>query len=150
MATRKEIIADKIQQLQNQLKTLEKQDKQTQRKTETKRKILMGALLQQWVKMGKVQETEVTKGLDKLLTRENERSLFGLAPLPKTSSPPTEANNNQKPANNNSTGRKSTATNQQEHIPSITQAATVVMAKSTKTASRLPEVDERKLENEFL
>jgi hypothetical protein len=163
MVTRKEKLTDKIQQLQAQLKNLDKQDKQQQRKTETKKKILLGALLQQWIKMGQIQEGDVLKGLDKLLVRESERSLFSLAPLPSPIIAPTgqpiEGQQQPEP-----TTEVAVAPTPSQNAATVALEATKITAssipapapqkyqakQSTKPPARLPEVDERKLEDEFL
>lgn len=153
MATRKEKLSVKIQQLEAQLKNLDKQERQNHRKTETKKKILLGALLQQWIKMGRIPETEVIQGLDKLLTRASERSLFGLEPLPSS-----DVSNHLQETNNTQLSPQDL--NEPPLIPSpplpeTADAAIKIMTASTqdvarKSAARLPEVDERKLEEEFL
>ena len=48
------------------------------RQEETKRKILIGALIQNQIKNGKYNEELMLKALDEFLTRDHERALFNL------------------------------------------------------------------------
>ena len=54
--------------------------RQNQRKRETRRKILMGAMLQDRIDRGKVPEKVVMADMDQFLTRDHERALFDLPP----------------------------------------------------------------------
>ena len=54
-----------------------------ERKRDTRRKILLGALLLDWIDRGLVAEKQVRDGLDHLLERDQERALFNLPPRAK-------------------------------------------------------------------
>ena len=55
---------------------------QEQRKRETKRKILLGAMVLDRIERGEVSETVVKADMDKFLERDHERALFELPPRP--------------------------------------------------------------------
>ena len=52
------------------------------RKEDTRRKILVGALVLARVQQGRFSEGELKRWLDEALTREDDRKLFGLSVLP--------------------------------------------------------------------
>jgi large subunit ribosomal protein L7/L12 len=54
---------------------------QRERKTETRRKMLVGALIMQKVKEGQMDAQLLRSWLDQTLTRAEERALFDLPPL---------------------------------------------------------------------
>jgi hypothetical protein len=64
------------------LEKLEAEHNAATRKRETKKLVLMGRLVEQWIKWGKIDEREFMQGMDKFLTRNYERELFGLEKLP--------------------------------------------------------------------
>lgn len=79
-------MADKIDKIQQQIQALKEQLKKEkskqatrERKIDTRKKILLGAMLMHWVEVGEVSEADLLKGLDKFLTRELDRTLFGLS-----------------------------------------------------------------------
>ena len=49
------------------------------RAIETCKKILLGAMLEEWVKTGEIEQSTFDRGLDRYLVRERDRELFGLA-----------------------------------------------------------------------
>ena len=53
-----------------------------ERKNDTRRKILAGAIVLTRVEQGKLPEVEFRSWLDAALTRPDDRALFGLAPQP--------------------------------------------------------------------
>ena len=55
---------------------------QEQRKRQTKRKILIGAMVLDRIERGKVSEKLIWADMDQFLTRPHERALFGLPPRP--------------------------------------------------------------------
>jgi hypothetical protein len=71
-----------IAKLQDEIKTKAKALREEERRLETRKKVLLGVVLQAWVDEGKVSEAELLAGLDKYLKRKDERALFGLDPLP--------------------------------------------------------------------
>jgi hypothetical protein len=78
-----EEIQKKIAQLQEQLKQKQQKKRGTERKQDTKRKILLGALLQSWMEQGVVSEQKIQEGLDSFLSRDSDRVLFDLPARPK-------------------------------------------------------------------
>ena len=77
--------AEKIEKIEEQMKKLKQRlasekakIRNEQKKEDTRRKILVGAYF-----MEKYQDNmdELTKMIDPFLTRENDRKLFGLAPV---------------------------------------------------------------------
>ncbi len=68
------------------------------RASDTRRKILAGAFVLDAAEKDEASKTKLMNGLNKFLTRDDDRILFGLAPLPKSESqeksnektPPTE------------------------------------------------------------
>lgn len=81
---RKALSADELRAqiaaLQDQIKHKSKALRDEERRTDTRKKVLMGIVLQKWVEEGKVSQDEVTAGLDKYLERDGDRAVFGLAP----------------------------------------------------------------------
>lgn len=69
-----------IRQHQNRIEGIEQRQKLSQasveRKRDTKRKILLGALVEQWVKTGTLEQSKFIKELDKFLVRDSDRELF--------------------------------------------------------------------------
>ncbi|MCY4435063.1 MAG: mobilization protein [bacterium] len=51
-----------------------------ERKRDTRRKILAGALLLDWVERGEIAEKRFLDGLNRFLERDRERALFDLPP----------------------------------------------------------------------
>ena len=60
----------------NQIQTRQSVNK---RMIETRKKILMGAMLQEWVRTGEVQQAALDQGLDRYLVKKRDRELFELA-----------------------------------------------------------------------
>ena len=69
----KKAIAEKIL---NQIQTRESTNKRT---IETRKKILLGAMLEEWVRTGEIEQSTLDQGLDRYLVRKRDRELFGLA-----------------------------------------------------------------------
>ena len=81
-------MADKIDKIQQQIQALKEQLKKEkakqvnrQRKIDTRKKILLGAMLMHWVELEEISEADLLKGLDKFLTRDSDRTLFGLSSI---------------------------------------------------------------------
>ena len=72
-------IQHQIQALKEQLKKEKAKQNARQRKTDTRKKILLGAMLMHWVDTGQFNEADLLEGLDKFLTRDSDRVLFGLS-----------------------------------------------------------------------
>ncbi len=64
------------------LEKLKTEHSEATRKRETKKLVLMGRLVEQWIEWGKIDEREFMRSMDKFLTRNYERELFGLEKLP--------------------------------------------------------------------
>jgi hypothetical protein len=87
-------IDQQIQQLLAQKKALEAQQRDAERKADTRRKILIGALaLEHWEKNRESEFGKVMHRLaDEYITRPNDRALFPeLAPLPGAAEAPATA-----------------------------------------------------------
>jgi hypothetical protein len=69
------------------LAKLETEHNKDTRKRETKKLVLMGRLVEKWMEWGKIDEREFMQGMDKFLTRNYERELFGLEKLPEDNQP---------------------------------------------------------------
>ena len=74
---------DKIQQRIEELKSQLKQEKAKQvtrqRKVDTRKKILLGAMLMHWVDTGAFDKNQLYEELDKFLVRSSDRALFDLS-----------------------------------------------------------------------
>ena len=57
---------------------IESRQSTNKRAIETRKKILLGAMLQEWVRTGEIEQARVEAGLIGYLTRQQERDLFGL------------------------------------------------------------------------
>ena len=75
-------LREQIAKLQETIKTKAKALREEERRLETRKKVLLGVVLQGWVSEGKISSAELQAGLDKYLKRKDERALFGLEPLP--------------------------------------------------------------------
>lgn len=86
-------IDDQIASLEGKLKQLKARQQQMaarqkaletrrNRKAETRRKILVGAIVLARVEQGRLPETELRSWLDEALTRADDRALFELAERP--------------------------------------------------------------------
>jgi len=85
MATKLERLAlleQKQAQIKAQIQALKARDTAQERKNETRRKVLLGGVVLNLVKDGKLQQAQVTGWLDGALTAERDRALFGLAGKP--------------------------------------------------------------------
>lgn len=60
------------------LNQIEARESGSKRTTETRKKILLGAMLQEWVRTGEIEQARVEAGLIGYLTRQQDRDLFGL------------------------------------------------------------------------
>ena len=65
----------RAEKILNQIQARESTNKRT---TETRKKILLGAMLQEWVRTGEIDQAKVEAGLIGYLTRQQDRDLFGL------------------------------------------------------------------------
>lgn len=76
-----QLLASK-EQLEAKIKQEQAKLKSEERRKETRRKVLIGAMIQEWVKQGKWSEQQLTDCLDTFLTRDYDRVLFGLREKP--------------------------------------------------------------------
>lgn len=70
-------LLDKKQQLENRIKMEQNRLQRKERQEDTRRKILAGALM---LEEYKNKPEELKKKMDKFLSRDNDRELFGLEP----------------------------------------------------------------------
>ena len=83
MTTQLEKLKLKEAQLKARIQNLEAGQKTRERKKDMQRKILFGAYMLQLVKEGDAVALELQAKLDGYLTRDHDRALFELPPLPK-------------------------------------------------------------------
>lgn len=83
MTDRLEKLKKQQEQLKARIQSLEAGQKTRERKKDTQRKILLGALVLEKLKRGDPVAESLRAELDGYLTRDHERALFELAPLPK-------------------------------------------------------------------
>ncbi len=69
----------KREQLNAQIQKERNKQSQQQRKEETRRKILLGALMMDLMKKGELDEKKIMKRLDGFLTKDIDRKLFDLS-----------------------------------------------------------------------
>lgn len=85
-------IQQRIEQLKEQLKKEKAKENARQRKIDTRKKILLGAMLMHWVETEEFKEADLLKGLDKFLTRNIDRALFGLPEISDSTQPTKKKN----------------------------------------------------------
>lgn len=61
-----------------ELQRLDAREQQAERKRDTRRKILAGALMFDWIARGEVTDTRFKDEMDRFLERDRDRALFGL------------------------------------------------------------------------
>ena len=83
MIDRLEKLKKQQEQLKARIQALEAGQKTRERKKDMQRKILFGSFMLQRVKEGDSRALEWQAQLDGYLTRDHDRALFDLAPLPK-------------------------------------------------------------------
>ena len=81
-------LEEKKKQIQARIQKLKAQESSKKRKEDTRRKILLGALVQHLIKNGYWSESEIYKQLDKFLDKSIERKLFNLPEQIKKSEKP--------------------------------------------------------------
>ncbi|MDY6899191.1 MAG: hypothetical protein SWZ49_14095 [Cyanobacteriota bacterium] len=69
----------KREQLNAQIQKERNKQSQQQRKEDTRRKILLGALMMEMMKKGELDEKKILKRLDGFLTSDIDRKLFDLS-----------------------------------------------------------------------
>ena len=78
MGKRLDDLLKKREQLNAQIHQEKNKQSQQKRKEDTRRKILLGALMMEMMKKGELDEKKILKRLDSFLTKEMERKLFDL------------------------------------------------------------------------
>ena len=78
MSKRLDDLLKKREQLNAQIQKEKNKQNQQKRKEDTRRKILMGALMMDMMKKGELDEKKIRKRLDGFLTKEMDRKLFDL------------------------------------------------------------------------
>ena len=58
---------------------MESRQSMNKRAIETRKKILLGAMLQEWVRTGEIEQSMFDQELDRYLVRKRDRELFGIA-----------------------------------------------------------------------
>lgn len=87
-------LREKQRQLSERIKQLEACAAQKQRKEETRRKVLLGALLAHWMQNDEALSAKVDAALPGFLVRQVDRDVFGLpeiAPKKNTVGPPASS-----------------------------------------------------------
>jgi hypothetical protein len=79
----------KQEQLAARIQSLEAAEKTRERKKDVRRKILLGALVLERLGQGDPRAQSLKAELDGYLTRDHDRALFELSPLPKKESAKT-------------------------------------------------------------
>ena len=70
---KRKLMAEKII---NQMESRQSTNKQA---IETRKKILLGAMLQEWMRTGEIEQSTIDQGLDRYLVKKRDRELFGIA-----------------------------------------------------------------------
>lgn len=82
-------LEERKKQIESQIQQIKARHNQRQRKADTRRKILVGSYyLEQAERENRMEELK--RALDKYLTRDLDRALFDLPPLPKPDSAQTQ------------------------------------------------------------
>lgn len=78
MTSQLEKLKEKQQQLQARIKLVEAKEKQKQRKEDTRRKILIGAMVMDGMSKNDDYKAKIETNLKKYLTKDTDKKLFGL------------------------------------------------------------------------
>ena len=78
MSKRLDDLIKKREQLNAQIRKEKNKLSQAERKQDTRRKILLGALMMEMMKKGELDEKKIMKRLDSFLSRDTDRQLFYL------------------------------------------------------------------------
>ena len=79
---RRRKLEEKQARIKAELQRLNARERQAERKRETRRKILAGAMVLDRVERGAVAEKLFLDDMDRFLERDKDRALFDLPPLP--------------------------------------------------------------------
>ena len=80
MTKRLDELLKKREQLTAQIQQVRAKEAAKKRKEDTRKKILLGALMMSMMEKGELDQGKVRKWLDGFLVREGDRKLFGLPP----------------------------------------------------------------------
>jgi large subunit ribosomal protein L7/L12 len=80
MNKRLEQLLKRREELNAQIQKIKAQEASQKRKFDTRRKILLGALMMEMMDSGELDKNKIMKRLDGFLTRDIDRSLFDLPP----------------------------------------------------------------------
>jgi large subunit ribosomal protein L7/L12 len=78
MNKRLEQLLQRREQLNAQIEQIRARETAQKRKEDTRRKILLGALMMEMMDKGELDEVKIRKRLSEFLTRDGDRSLFDL------------------------------------------------------------------------
>lgn len=81
--TKLELLEERKRQVAAQISREKQKMKSEERKQDTRRRILLGALMLDWQAKGKVSEGNLRAELDVFLTQDRDRLLFGLGGVSK-------------------------------------------------------------------
>jgi len=79
MTDRVKKLEEKQRKIAEQLARIRQLEAQSERKADTKRKILLGSMLQEWIEKDDAMKQTVMARLEKFLTRNADRRYFGLS-----------------------------------------------------------------------
>ena len=91
-------IQQRIEELKEQLRQEKAKESARQRKIDTRKKILLGAMLMHWVDKGRFKETELLEELDQFLVRDTDRALFNLSKKSHDTTSQTNSSQSSSPA----------------------------------------------------
>ena len=138
-------IQQQIQALKEQLKKEKAKQNARQRKTDTRKKILLGAMLMHWVDTGQFNQADLLKGLDKFLTRNIDRALFDLPQISSATQPIKKTQT----ANNSKTDNLSTSTEQLKTQNKSSTSYTDDENKIRRSRLETPQTSQDDIEKEF-
>lgn len=75
----KEKAQHKAKEIERKMQSIRAKEQAQERKLDTRRKVLLGALLLEQMEGNETKKREIMMQLDSFLTRNNDRDLFGLA-----------------------------------------------------------------------
>lgn len=83
-------LEEKKAKIEKQIRSLAARESAAKRKAETRRKVLTGAAVLAQAEQSEQASAKLRTLLDQFLTRDHDRALFDLDPLPKTDPPSSE------------------------------------------------------------
>ncbi|PSF30992.1 50S ribosomal protein L7/L12 [Aphanothece hegewaldii CCALA 016] len=91
MNKRLEQLLKKQEELKAQIQKIKAAEATQKRKSDTRKKILLGALVMEMMDLGELDKNVMMKRLDGFLSREGDRTLFNLPPVQVLKSEPTSS-----------------------------------------------------------